>query len=37
MLSPIRTLKDFPEQEDVPLLHEPGLVTELGGPAAADA
>jgi MFS family permease len=37
LLSPLRTLHDFPEQEDVPLLHEPGLVTELGGPTAADA
>jgi MFS family permease len=35
LFSPLRTLHDFPEQEeDVPLLHEPGL---LGGPAAVDA
>ncbi len=32
LLSPLRTLREFPEQEEVPLLHEPGL-TE-GGPAA---
>jgi MFS family permease len=37
LLSPLRTLREFPEQEEVPLLHEPGLVTELGGPAAIDA
>lgn len=38
LLSPLRTLREFPEQEkDVPLLHEPGIVTELGGPSAADA
>lgn len=35
LLSPLRTLHDFPEQEeDVPLLHEAGL---LGGPAPVDA
>jgi MFS family permease len=34
LLSPLRTLREFPEQEEVPLLHEPGL---LGGPAAVDA
>jgi MFS family permease len=35
LLSPLRTLHDFPEQEEeVPLLHEPGL---LGGPAPVDA
>jgi MFS family permease len=33
LLSPLRTLREFPEQEEVPLLHEPGL---LGGPAAVD-
>jgi hypothetical protein len=34
--SPIRTLRDFPEAEDDPLLqHEPGLVLEAGGPATA--
>jgi MFS family permease len=37
LLSPLRTLHDFPEQEDVPLLHEADLVTPRGGPAAADA
>jgi MFS family permease len=37
ILSPLRTLREFPGSEDVPLLHEPGLVTELGGPSAADA
>jgi MFS family permease len=34
LLSPLRTLREFPEQEEVPLLHEPGL---MGGPAAVDA
>jgi MFS family permease len=35
LLSPLRTLREFPEQEgDVPLLHEPGLLT---GPAPVDA
>jgi MFS family permease len=37
ILSPLRRLREFPGSEDVPLLHEPGLVTELGGPSAADA
>ena len=37
LLSPLRTLREFPEPEEMPLLHEPGLVTELGGPAAIDA
>jgi MFS family permease len=37
LLSPLRTLRDFPEQEEMPLLHEASLVTELGGPAAAEA
>jgi MFS family permease len=36
LLSPLRTLHDFPEQEDVPLLHEADLVTPRGGPAAVD-
>jgi MFS family permease len=36
-LSPIRSLREFPEPEADPLLqHEPGLVPELAGPAAAD-
>ncbi|HKD93559.1 MAG TPA: MFS transporter [Gaiellaceae bacterium] len=33
LLSPLRTLREFPAQEEVPLLHEAGL---LGGPAAVD-
>src|SRR4051794_5005661 len=37
LLSPLRTLREFPEQEDVPLLHDAGLVTQRGGPSAADA
>jgi MFS family permease len=37
LLSPLRRVREFPEQEEMPLLHEAGLVTELGGPAAADA
>jgi MFS family permease len=37
LLSPLRTLREFPEQEDVPLLHEADLVTPRGGPAAVDA
>ncbi len=38
LLSPIRSLRDFPAAEDDPLLlHEPGLVPEIGGPARADA
>ena len=37
-LSPIRSLREFPEPEGDPLLqHEPGLVPELAGPAPADA
>ena len=36
--SPIRSLREFPGAEADPLLmHEAGVVTELGGPAAADA
>jgi len=36
--SPIRSLREFPGAEEDPLLqHEAGVVTELGGPAAADA
>lgn len=34
LLSPLRTVHEFPEAEEVPLLHEPGL---LGGPAPVDA
>src|SRR3954469_10790193 len=37
LLSPLRPLREFPEQEEVPLLHDAGLVTQRGGPAAADA
>jgi MFS family permease len=37
LFSPLRTLREFPEQEETPLLHEAGVVTELGGPAAIDA
>jgi MFS family permease len=37
LLSPLRTLREFPEQEELPLLHEAGVATEMGGPAAADA
>jgi MFS family permease len=38
VLSPIRSLREFPGAEEDPLLqHEAGVVTELGGPAAADA
>jgi MFS family permease len=37
LFSPLRTLRDFPEQEEMPLLHEAGVVTELGGPAAAES
>jgi hypothetical protein len=38
VLSPIRTLREFPGAEEDPLLqHEAGVVTELGGPAAGDA
>jgi MFS family permease len=37
-LSPIRSLREFPEPEGDPLLqHEPGLVPEAAGPAVADA
>jgi MFS family permease len=34
LFSPLRTVREFPEQEDVPLLHEPGVV---GGPPPPDA
>jgi MFS family permease len=38
VLSPIRTLREFPGAEEDPLLqHEAGIVTEVGGPAAGDA
>ena len=38
VLSPIRSLREFPGAEEDPLLqHEAGVVAELGGPAAADA
>ena len=37
VLSPLRSLREFPELEPPPLLHEEGVVTALGGPAAADA
>jgi MFS family permease len=38
VLSPIRSLRDFPEPHDeAPLLHEAGLVPVTGGPAATDA
>jgi MFS family permease len=38
VLSPIRSLREFPGAEEDPLLlHEAGVVTDLGGPAAADA
>jgi MFS family permease len=38
VFSPIRSLREFPGAEKDPLLqHEAGVVTELGGPAAADA
>jgi MFS family permease len=37
-LSPIRSLREFPEPESDPLLqHEPALVVEASGPAVADA
>jgi MFS family permease len=37
-LSPIRSLREFPDAEDDPLLqHEPGLVPPASGPAPADA
>ncbi|HEU5244307.1 MAG TPA: MFS transporter [Gaiellaceae bacterium] len=34
LLSPLRTVREFPEAEEVPLLHEEGL---LGGPTPVDA
>jgi MFS family permease len=37
LLSPLRTQRDFPEPEEMPLLHEPGLAPGLVGPAAVDA
>ncbi|HZT94366.1 MAG TPA: MFS transporter [Gaiellaceae bacterium] len=38
VFSPIRSLREFPGAEQDPLLqHEAGIVTELAGPAAADA
>jgi MFS family permease len=37
LLSPLRTLREFPEPDEVPILHEPGLAPGLGGPAAVDA
>ncbi|HKN64319.1 MAG TPA: MFS transporter [Gaiellaceae bacterium] len=38
VFSPIRSLREFPGAEEDPLLqHEAGVVTEMGGPAAADA
>jgi MFS family permease len=38
VLSPLRSLREFPEPEADPLLlHEPGIVAAPGGPAAADA
>jgi MFS family permease len=37
LLSPLRSLREFPEPEPTPLLHEEGLVTAVGGPAAIDA
>jgi MFS family permease len=38
VFSPIRSLREFPGAEEDPLLqHEAGIVTELAGPAAADA
>ncbi|HEY2372577.1 MAG TPA: MFS transporter [Gaiellaceae bacterium] len=38
VFSPIRSLRDFPEAEADPLLqHEPGMVGELAGPAAAES
>ena len=37
VFSPIRSLREFPGAEEDPLLqHEAGVVTEFGGPAAAD-
>jgi MFS family permease len=38
VFSPIRSLREFPGAEEDPLLqHEAGVVTELGGPAAAES
>jgi MFS family permease len=37
LLSPLRTLRAFPEPEETPILHEPGLAPGLVGPAAVDA
>jgi MFS family permease len=37
VLSPLRSLREFPEPEPTPLLHEEGLVTAVGGAAAIDA
>jgi MFS family permease len=37
LLSPLRTLREFPEPDEVPILHEPGLAPGLVGPAAVDA
>jgi len=34
LLSPLRTVREFPEADEVPLMHEPGL---MGGPAPVDA
>ena len=34
LLSPLRTVREFPEAEEVPLMHEPGL---MGGPTPVDA
>jgi MFS family permease len=36
VLSPLRTLRDFPEMEEVPLLHGPGVLP-VGGPAAVES
>jgi hypothetical protein len=38
VLSPIRTLREFPGAEEDPLLqHEPGVVAELAGPAGKES
>jgi MFS family permease len=37
LFSPLRTLRDFPEPEETPILHEPGLAPGIAGPAAVDA
>jgi hypothetical protein len=37
LLSPLRSLRAFPELEETPLLHEAGLVPAVGGPASLDA